>query len=1695
MNDLKLWRMLTDQEVLDEQAALNLYESFAMIPNGHRWIFIGGIVEKLRQQGEILNAAILPHLNRISSPRALQKIAKELASENEQVVAGVCECLNSIPSSIGRGLVHGLFSRNAKARVAAVQKISSPFAAMQAMYLLVDNDIRELTLEKILEQRLPVDAIQPIRRLAQAEAISKVEARRLLFGILQSHLLSLLERCVAEPLSAGVADIKKCLLAAENQSDAVQIVWNQSSLEWLVDLFWSDESDEQLAGMDAQPRDVWIRELEERIPKSPIDSRRLFLAIARCMRDRDSIPLEYATLLASCDIDFFKLKWVFVDVRREVARLLLSESRFVRQQPDEAVNSVLQTELVQTETGELDLEVIGGLLLASKDPFTHLCNVFSTEQLSQAFWDRPEIGVRLFALPGKTNNKSKLFESICHGKKSHSTRVVAMMVAQIPEVAISVLDHLKLGDPVKMFLEIEQVIDEFGFRLSSKKYRLIGKSLAHKMLGQAPKFLKAYMSKMEAPEKSKLGLEIFSNLSREIQASYFLEYVLKLTTGQIRKLLKTIDYCDGVPYGFESLLATVLAKNSDSTLQKWAQQRIALGQSRPKKQTSRDEMRPLTDNEVHAIATCADSGLEKKTHFLLKAPVIRLVEALRMRGATGTYCRNVCAGLVVCGDDLADVDHYFGLYSESLNAHALDLLMVDSWKHNGNLSLLGHVLLWRWEFHLFNFELMVQQESSFVELLTLTRKLKSNHISNAIWKATASLTAILAARAKERLEALVNAEFIKLQLEFLTTSYGEQAAKILIGIYRSNRYPKQLAAIEPQLRQLMPSIDPKVRQILSHWIDVTGLGNQQAVRRSTVSTLAQPDKQRISEITDLQELEKLCLGDDSNIVSEACLRLVALGEPGERVLVQLLENQEPPPFLDVIAASISLWSDFDCLDQVEKVTLDLTRSLPHRYFVAINLMEAGRVAVFETLSEILQQESQESFFVRSDWKVLTDAGIDEFDLATRLATSPQPNAYYLAIRHLIENIPNETALQRSDRTAALRAFLECGTQRSSELRYESAVRLFEEGDSTGLVVLLGKWSELSFQIFPRLDDASLEVIVRSATTLGQRELEDWVCDQILSLERRNEIRTRLLEILLDHSTHATTVGRVTNLLTTEDSSRRQQKLTEVARSFKWGQEQSRRLLNSEFKMSMLSGSDLGYTRLKEEKVFINVLPILKRKQHGRQIVEGLIVHELGHHIFHKGKNAEVIWKRAEKEGLHSLLNIVADEHLERNLRAADPDFDLRLKRLGAYAFQHMPRDIKIDDLLSALGIRAFEILTESEMAFCDRPDSVRIEGGQMLMELEKTGNSFARFFRSLRMGLGNRHNDPLVAKGLELFKKNFRKSSMEDLYKICLELRSIFPDEIGVGDTFGMDQANVDQLGKAADGITDAEIEREIQRITSREELESGNSSGDQDQNGGNRFINVIDELEFDQIKQIIKLPFHPLAWSTLSKKVASHGKLLKKFLVGLGQRFEIQRRRLTGHRVDRAAISRLVIRNDPRVMMARQTKIKNDLFIGVAVDCSGSMEFNDNIETAKKFAAVLAYAVRDIEDIDLRTFGFTDTELFDAGDERRPAIHPLATGAGNNDAAALWHIAQLALASKRKSKLLVMISDGLPTECSVAALRGLVTRLTKKMGICCAQIAVEDLEEVCFPHYVLVKEADEFAAVRKFGRTVASLVKTALKV
>ncbi len=119
---------------------------------------------------------------------------------------------------------------------------------------------------------------------------------------------------------------------------------------------------------------------------------------------------------------------------------------------------------------------------------------------------------------------------------------------------------------------------------------------------------------------------------------------------------------------------------------------------------------------------------------------------------------------------------------------------------------------------------------------------------------------------------------------------------------------------------------------------------------------------------------------------------------------------------------------------------------------------------------------------------------------------------------------------------------------------------------------------------------------------------------------------------------------------------------------------------------------------------------------------------------------------------------------------------------------------------------------------------------------------------------------------------------------------------------------------------------------------------------------------------------------------------------------------------------------------------------------------------------------------------------ILDAGCAESSSVAGLYPGGGNNDAAGLWHAASIAMESRRSAKLLVMISDGLPTECSTEALENLVVKLGRNYRICCAQVAVRPLEVVCFPNYVeLANEGNLDLTVQRFGDVITGLVRKTL--
>lgn len=256
--------------------------------------------------------------------------------------------------------------------------------------------------------------------------------------------------------------------------------------------------------------------------------------------------------------------------------------------------------------------------------------------------------------------------------------------------------------------------------------------------------------------------------------------------------------------------------------------------------------------------------------------------------------------------------------------------------------------------------------------------------------------------------------------------------------------------------------------------------------------------------------------------------------------------------------------------------------------------------------------------------------------------------------------------------------------------------------------------------------------------------------------------------------------------------------------------------------------------------------------------------------------------------------------------------------------------------------------------------------------------------------------------------------------------------------------------------------------------------------------LNIARTCEFEPISRICRLGGNAEGYRALVRTIYRHVRIMDRYFADLGSAEVEVPGRLVGRRVDPLGARRLAILGDPHIMVGRERRLAPDLFIGVVIDCSGSMSCEDRMEKARAFGALILEAAKGRRGIEARAVGFTSEEIFDLGKAGDPAIIDLIASGGNNDAAGLLHGARLALLSGKRHALLVMISDGYPTECSFESLCALVIRLKEKYGIHCAQVAVAplDKERIAFPHFTDLTDKSFSTAVAAFGRMIQRLIR-----
>src|SRR5262249_2688213 len=203
----------------------------------------------------------------------------------------------------------------------------------------------------------------------------------------------------------------------------------------------------------------------------------------------------------------------------------------------------------------------------------------------------------------------------------------------------------------------------------------------------------------------------------------------------------------------------------------------------------------------------------------------------------------------------------------------------------------------------------------------------------------------------------------------------------------------------------------------------------------------------------------------------------------------------------------------------------------------------------------------------------------------------------------------------------------------------AARRRLEGGDPRGLPILIEELDDagddrtgLLAVLTPR-DAAIVAEAVVSAALIGGHAAcsESRMWHVVEQLERGGKIdaaaRVAIAARVLDQASSAAARRAAAQLAVGPATAH--DRLTRVAETLARGIRRGVELTGRLFRVHMTGGeAELGYTRLHEARIFVSALPLLRGEPHGPDIVEGLVLHELGHHRYHRGELADKLWQQA-----------------------------------------------------------------------------------------------------------------------------------------------------------------------------------------------------------------------------------------------------------------------------------------------------------------------------------------------------------------------------------------------------------------------------------------------------------------------------------
>lgn len=557
-----------------------------------------------------------------------------------------------------------------------------------------------------------------------------------------------------------------------------------------------------------------------------------------------------------------------------------------------------------------------------------------------------------------------------------------------------------------------------------------------------------------------------------------------------------------------------------------------------------------------------------------------------------------------------------------------------------------------------------------------------------------------------------------------------------------------------------------------------------------------------------------------------------------------------------------------------------------------------------------------------------------------------------------------------------------------------------------------------------------------------------------------------------------------------------QRLKQIEEVHAWARCVGQELLGKPIRVHR-SMQGLGFTHPPRRRdapieIYINDLPVASGKPHGVEVMKGLVLHELAHHLYDIGIRASKTCRgRARALAMGGIYDVLTDERLERGIRSRRPHWGVYFDRLASYAFAQDDHAIALSDYAKALGLSPHTLRQQvqtGQRAGKMQPRGIVQLGTADLLRTPGLMPVSQAFLVCLRCGFDPRlHNDPAVAQAVALVPANLKDMDNSGLLELTQQIAQLIgTDEDALRQLremrrrFKASQRLIDQLEKW--------LQKNIDKLPDAPDSDPATETAQASRplRRRNPRTNLGTDPTFKPLVGRESLTFNAKRHAELLRPIRPHIRNLRGYLQRLGRDSEEQHGSRRGHRLDMGAIRRAVTHASPDVLVSRKTACRTDAYIGLLIDRSGSMQ-GEKIELARRFGALLAESARGISQLAGHVSAFDDKTFYTLGDFHRNTIASLDAGAGNNDAAALHLAAELARKSGKRNRMLIMISDGEPTQCSVVALQTLIKQIEQE-GIICAQAAVDKVKHDCFTHKVDLSGLSMDQAVARFGRMLIRL-------